>query len=103
MAMEPSVTLETRTSCRTSTSVAFISAIIVMTWLGLGLGLGLGKGLGLGLRLGLGLGRTEGARVETRRMRHGRDELGGQEGEPPIRRLAQRREQTQPAVCSRRQ
>jgi hypothetical protein len=34
MAMEPSVTLmasKTRTSCRTSTSVAFISAIIVMT------------------------------------------------------------------------
>ena len=36
MAMEPSVTLETRTSCR--------------TWLGLGLRLGLGLGLGLGLR-----------------------------------------------------
>ena len=31
MAMEPSVTLEVRTSCRTSTNVSFISAIIIMT------------------------------------------------------------------------
>ena len=41
----------------------------------------------LGLGLGLGLRRTEGARVETRSVRHGGDELGGQEGEPPIGRL----------------